>query len=292
MDTVISIDSVTKQFGQQKVLKSISFQVNQGDIFGFLGPNGAGKTTTIRCIMDFIRPDSGRITLLGKDSHVQSVEIKKSIGYLPAENQLIEAWNAKQHIDFYSSIRNENSLRILKLVKKLEIALNVPVKHMSSGNRQKLSFLLALVGDPKLLILDEPTRGLDPIIQNDIYDILTNYVSTGGTVFISSHNLDEVNRICSNVGIIREGKIVADKSMNDIKNMKIHLITVSLNNHDRLYLTSTKNLEVVNSNSSKTILKVHGDINPVLHELSNHKLIDLEITHAPLEDVFMDYYRD
>ena len=291
METVISIQSITKQFGQKQVLKNISLRVNRGDIFGFLGPNGAGKTTTIRCLMDFIRPDSGKLTLLGQDSYSQLILARKEVGYLPAESQLIENWNAKQHINFYNSIRGKDSQAIFKLVRRLDIALDVPVKQMSSGNKQKLSFLLALVGNPKLLILDEPSRGLDPIVQNDIYEILTNYVSEGGTVFISSHNLDEVNRICSNVAIIRQGKIVADKSMKDLKNMKIHFVTVSLNHHDNLHLTPLENIEIIDSNLSKTVLKVHGDINPILHELSNHKLIDLEITHASLEDVFMEYYR-
>ena len=156
MQQVILLDSVNKKFGNKTVLKDVSLTVNQGEVFGFLGPNGAGKTTTIRCIMDFIRPNSGHIQIL--NNHISnSPNLKQSIGYFAAENQLLEKWNAKQHIEFYRSIKQANK-DAYKLLKELDLNANMPVKHMSTGNRQKLGFVLALIGNPQLLILDEPTK--------------------------------------------------------------------------------------------------------------------------------------
>ncbi|MHB1864711.1 MAG: ABC transporter ATP-binding protein [Candidatus Saccharimonadales bacterium] len=290
MDTVISMDAVSKRFGKKRVLKEVDLQVKQGAIFGFLGPNGAGKTTTIRCLMDFIRPNKGTISIFGKDANKHAHLLKKDIGYLPAESQLMEKWNSRQHLDFYTSVKRKGNLN-RKIFSDLDLDPKIPVKYLSSGNRQKLGFILSLIGSPKLLILDEPTRGLDPLLQNDVYKILRLYADHGGTVFISSHNLEEVERICTDIAIIREGVIVADKSLEDIKAMKTHIVSVYFDSSQNIKLSHLPGISVLDHGINKLTLKVQGDINPILKELVKHKLNNLEITHPPLEEVFMDYYR-
>ncbi|TSC92557.1 MAG: antibiotic transport system ATP-binding protein, partial [Candidatus Berkelbacteria bacterium Licking1014_85] len=198
---VIQINNLKKHFGKIKALDGVDFEVNEGEIFGFLGPNGAGKTTTIRCIMDFINPTSGEINIFGRDSHKDSVELKKLIGYLPSENRLYSDWTGYDHVDFIAKLRGKDKIADI-LIKKLDYDPSRIVKHLSTGNRQKLSFILALINKPKLLILDEPTNGLDPLLQNKIYEILHDLQKEGTTILMSSHNLHEVEEICTRAAII------------------------------------------------------------------------------------------
>ncbi len=291
MDQAIDITGLSKSYGTKPALKGVSLQVGQGEIFGFLGPNGAGKTTTIRCVMDFIRPDSGSVSIFGKDAQKDTLAIKSMIGYLPADDQLYEKWTARQHINFYRRIKG-SSAESNKLLQKLELNPNLQVRHMSTGNRQKLGFILAFIGKPKLLILDEPTRGLDPLLQNEIYDTLKHYAADGGTVFLSSHNLAEVEHLCTNVGVIRGGEIVANKSMNDIRTMNVHVVTVTYNDTKTIKTPKISDVEVINASPGRTVLRARGNINSLVRELGKHDLKDLEITHAPLEDIFMEYYKD
>jgi ABC-2 type transport system ATP-binding protein len=290
MQQAITITNLNKRFGTKPVLQDVSLNVHQCEIFGFLGPNGAGKTTAIRCVMDFIRPNSGVIKVFDVDAQKDATVTKSLIGYLPADNQLYDKWTAKQHIDFYSAIKGSSS-DTQKLVKRLGLKTDLPVKSMSTGNKQKLGFVLALIGQPKLLILDEPTRGMDPLLQNEIYAILKRFVADGGTVFLSSHNLAEVEHICTNVGVIRDGVIVANKSMDDIRAMKVHIVTATFADPQVVKTLKLPGVEIAHSGAGRVVMKMQGDINSLMRELSKHTLKDVEITHAPLEDVFMEYYR-
>ncbi len=288
MQPVISLSSISKRFGHKQALKNVSLTVTQGEIFGFLGPNGAGKTTTIRCMMDFIRPDTGKVEILNK-TIANSPDIKQYIGYFAAENQLLEKWDAKQHIEFYCSMKQADK-SAYKFLEELDLDDSIPVRHMSTGNRQKLGFILALIGNPRLLILDEPTRGLDPLLQNEVYKILKDYVATGGTVFISSHNLNEAEYLCSNVAVIREGRIVADKSLADIHNLKTYIISVTFKKAG-FKIPKANNIQIVSEDGQSLVIKLQGNVAPLLKELSQNELIDIEVTHASLEDVFMEFYK-
>lgn len=286
----ITISKLVKSYGSNPALRDVSLSVETGEIYGFLGPNGAGKTTTIRCMMDFIRPDAGSIKVFGKDAHDDSVATKEFIGYLPADSQLYPKWTAKDHVEFINSIRGY-SRGTDALISRLDLDPSRQIRHMSTGNKQKLGLILALQGRPELLILDEPTKGLDPLLQHEIYAILKEYVAGGGTVFLSSHNLAEVERVCTNVGIIRDGRIVASKSMEDIRAMKIHLVTALVAGPVNLDDLRVDGIEIINTSNGHVVLKVRGDLNPLIAKLSAYDLRDLEITHAPLEDIFMEYYR-
>lgn len=284
MSDAIILDYVSKLYPNGKGIKDVTLRVPQGEIFGFLGPNGAGKTTTIRTIMDFMRPSSGTITVFGFDAQKSSVEAKEFIGYVPADRQLYPSWTGHQHLHLYQATRAKSSRNIAK---RLNLDMNTPVKHLSTGNKQKLAIVLALCGQPKMLIMDEPTAGLDPLLQQEIYEILAEYKQSGGTVFLSSHNLAEVEKICDRIGIIKEGSIVADRSMEDIRDMSIHVVSVISDSPMRPGL---KNITITHTNGNHSMLKVTGSLNPLLGYLAKHKVHDLEITHASLEDIFLEYY--
>ena len=288
MSVVIETSSISKSFGKKQALNNVSLTVNGGEIFGFLGPNGAGKTTTIRTLMDFIRPDSGTVRIFGKDVRDNSA-LRQDIGYLSADNQLLDRWNAEEHIAFYNSVKG-NGANAGELIKRLDLDPKAKAGHMSTGNRQKLGFVLALIGAPKLLILDEPTRGLDPLLQNEIYAILKEFADGGGTVFFSSHNLSEVEHLCTSVAIIRAGQVVADKTMADIRAMKTHIINVSFKQAS-IELPQLKDVEVSKTSARAFELKAKGDLTPLMKEIAKHELADLEVSHAPLEDIFLEYYK-
>lgn len=281
----ISFNNVSKRYPNGKGIFNVNLIVKAGEIYGFLGPNGAGKTTAIRTLMDFMRPDGGYIKVLNFDSKINSVEIKKIIGYVPADKQMYDKLSGKEHVKLYSTNRINNAF---SLAKRLKLDLKTPVKHLSSGNKQKLAVILALIGDPKILVMDEPTAGLDPLFQQEIYDILKEFKNNGGSVFLSSHNLPEVEKICDRVGVIKEGKIVAEKTMQDIRDMSIHIIDVHTKN--KLSIKKSKSVEITKHTDNHTILKVKGDLNTIIKQLAGQNITDLEVTHASLEDIFMEYY--
>ncbi|MGZ6004756.1 MAG: ATP-binding cassette domain-containing protein [Candidatus Saccharimonadales bacterium] len=287
----IQVDSLSKNFGSNKALSDVNFDVPLGSIFGFLGPNGAGKTTTIRCLMNFIKPSAGTIKIFDQDSRIDSTNLKRSIGYLSSDSQLNPNWTGQDHIELFESIKGRNRKRT-KLVDRLGLDIKTKVKALSSGNKQKLSIVLCLTGDPQLLIMDEPTRGLDPLLQNELYKILADFVKDNKAVFFSSHNLNEVERICDSVLLIRKGKIVEEKTMDDIRDMKIHLVTASTSQtFDIKKLRSLANVELVEKSANNISFKVKGDLNPSLQALLQRHLTDISINHVSLEDVFLEQYK-
>ena len=289
MSDAIQLKKVSKHYHNGRGISGVDLAINKGEIFGFLGPNGAGKTTTIRCIMDFIRPDSGSITIFGTNLTQGPEATNKMIGYLPSDSQLYPNWTGHRHIELYKRLRGASS--VLPLVKRLDLSLDLPVKHLSSGNKQKLGLVLAMTGSPRLLIMDEPTKGLDPLLQQTIYEVLNEYRHDGGTVFFSSHNLPEVEKVCDRVGVLKDGRVIANESIQSIRNLSIHLVTAFGSEVFDPNKFTSKNVEVLHHQGNHIILKVRGDLNDTLKQLTAHPLKDLEIAHANLEDVFMEYYK-
>jgi len=288
MASAINIKGVTKTFGSKRALDDVSLTIPTGQVYGFLGPNGAGKTTTIRCLMDYIRVSRGAIDILGKDAHANSAELKAVVGYLSSDVQLHDNWTGKDHVNFMASTKGRG--RADELVKTFNLDLSVKVRNLSSGNKQKLAIILAFVGQPKLLIMDEPTRGLDPLLQNQLYELLREFAISGGTVFLSSHNLTEVQQLCDSVAVIRAGKIVAAEAMKDILQLRVHLVqavaTKAINKAD-FKLTD---VEIQHSSGKTIALKARGEIDPIIKALATYNVTDLDVSHASLEDVFMEYY--
>jgi ABC-2 type transport system ATP-binding protein len=272
-----------------KALDGVTFEVKEGEVFGFLGPNGAGKTTTIRCLMDFIRPTSGSVTIFGMDARKDSVKLKEMIGYLPGNVKLHPNWSGHDHVNFVKGIRG-NAGRAKELAEKLDLDLSKRFKNLSSGNKQKLGIVLALMSNPKLVVMDEPTVGLDPLLQNTIYTLLEDLKKKGTTIFFSSHNLPEVERVCDRVGIIKEGKMVAVETLKELAGKRIHQVEVRFAKPVKASEFKGAGIENIQELPDGLIFDVTGDINEVVKRLVKFELTDLSITHAALEEVFLKFY--
>lgn len=287
--SAIEVRNLKKYFGKTHAVDDISFSVEKGEVFGFLGPNGAGKTTTIRCLMDFLRPTEGEIKILGFDSKKDSVAIKNKIGYLSGDVRLYDGWTGRDHISFLERLRGQKSIA-RELVGDLDLDADVKFKHLSSGNKQKMGLVIALSFQPELIIMDEPTMGLDPLLQNKIYQILEQFQKNGTTIFMSSHNLAEVDRICSRVGIIKEGKLVTTESIQDLKDKRVHIVKVTFNSPFSRADFSFDGAEIQQELPSGLVIGVKGDLNPLMKKLTNFQIAELEITHASLEEIFLEFY--
>ena len=290
MANAIEVKNLKKHFGKVKALDGVSFEVGKGEVFGFLGPNGAGKTTTIRLMMDFLRPTEGEIKIFDLDTNQDSVELKKKIGYLSPEDRLYKGWTGQEHVDFIRSIRG-NSRKAQLLVKDLDLDLERRVWQLSTGNKQKLSLVLSMMSDPDLLIMDEPTLGLDPILQERIYQMLDKLGHQGKTIFMSSHYLLEVEKVCDKVAIIKEGKLVATEHIADLKKKKMYSVRATFENEVDANIFKLSGVEVKDQHKDFIELVVKGDINQVVRALSEHKLKDLDIERASLEDIFLEFYK-
>ncbi len=289
MADVIVLKDFKKYFGKLHAVDGINLEVAKGEVFGFLGPNGAGKSTTIRCLMGFNKPTSGSIYVFGHDMSNDSTVAKQQIGYLPGNVKLYDNWTGWDHIRFFEGVRGK-SKNLDDLIRRFDFNPNAKFRHLSSGNKQKLGLILALMHEPKLLVMDEPTVGLDPLLQFEIYKVLEEMRGKGTTIFISSHNLPEVERLCDRVAIIKEGKLVAVESIKTLGEKKLHKIEVRFGGKFNASDFKLNGVEKVQEVAEGLLITVGGDLNPVLHALAKHKIINLEITHASLEDVFMKFY--
>lgn len=282
---------VKKTFGSVVAVNNNNLSIEQGQIFGFLGPNGAGKTTSLRCLMDFIRPDEGTIQVLGLDSQKDSVELKKKIGYLSADSHLHLDWTGTQHIEFVRRLRNVRDTSD-SLVRRLDFNPAIKVRSLSTGNKQKLAIILAYIGNPELVIMDEPTQGLDPILQNQFYELIAEHQKKGGTIFMSSHNLSEVERICESVVIINKGRIVNEETLESLKAKSLHRISVTYQKPDAGKITKIRDTEIVAQTPTTLVIKAKGNLNEIIGQISRYPIKDLEVTHANLEEIFLEYYHD
>lgn len=289
MTNIICVKDLKKYFGKLHAIDGISFNVKQGEIFGFLGPNGAGKTTAIRCIMGFNRPTSGSISVFGCDMTTNPVAAKWRIGYLPGNVKLYDNWTGWEHIHFFERVRGKSN-NINDLIKRLDFDPTAKFRHLSSGNKQKLGLILALMHDPKLLIMDEPTVGLDPLLQYEIHKVLMEARDRGMTILISSHNMPEVELLCDRVALIRDGKLIVVENIKAIGDKKLHKIEVRFGDKFNVSEFNIDGVDRVEEIADGVLITVGGDLNPVLRALVKHNIVDFEITHASLEAVFMKFY--
>lgn len=289
VEDVIKVENLKKHFGKVKAVDGISFQVKKGEIFGFLGPNGAGKTTVIRCLMDFLRPTSGKIEILGQNANRKSHLQKKKIGYLAGHVEVYDHWTGEDHIKFIAKLSGKKNIA-LKLRKRFDFDAKRKAKELSSGNRQKLGLILAFMNQPEVFIFDEPTNALDPLLQIEVYDMIKEAVKNGATVFMSSHNLAEVDKVCNRVGIIRQGKMAAVESISALKEKRIYTLNARFADNFKKEDFKMSNVVPGKTTRDSLSLKVKGDINAVLRQLSKYRLKDLEITPASIEDIFLEFY--
>lgn len=289
MQHAVAISNLTKHFGSTKAVDGISFTVATGEIFGFLGPNGAGKTTTIRMMMDFLRPDNGGVTLLGLSATAQGVAARKRIGFMPPVTSLNERWTGHAHIDYARSLRATRDVAAV-LSKRLNFDPSKKAKHLSTGNRQKLSLILAFMFQPELVILDEPTTGLDPLLQQTVYELIHETHGRGATIFMSSHNLVEVERTCTRVGILREGKLIAQETMRSLQDKHLYKVQLWFNQEYDIHALMIPNVRVTHRDPHMVLLRYHGDAQPLLNVVASAKPHDVAISHATLEEHFMEFY--
>ncbi|MFA6391391.1 MAG: ABC transporter ATP-binding protein [Patescibacteria group bacterium] len=288
--SVIEVNQLSKHFRKNRAVDNISFSVEKGEIFGFLGPNGAGKTTTIRCMMDFIRPTGGNINILGLNAQKDSVQLKKKIGYLSGNLRLYDKWTGQDHVDFVSRLNGGTDIAN-EIIEKFNFDPSQKVKSLSSGNKQKLGIIMAFMTSPELLIMDEPTNALDPLLQNTMYDLIDEITERGTTVFLSSHNLSEVDRICHKVGIIKNGKMVATESIRNLKDKRLYNVTAYFADDFDKSRFELKGVHIKKEIAGGLILGVKGDLNELVGELSRYNLKDLHIEHASLEEIFIEFYK-
>jgi ABC-2 type transport system ATP-binding protein len=293
-DPIIHTEQLTKAYGHARGVIELDLDVLPGEVFGFLGPNGAGKTTTIRTLLDFIRPTSGRALLFGLDSRHDSRAIRRRIGYLPGELTLYESLSGQELLTYFANLRGQSSIEgARQMAARLDCDISREIKTLSHGNRQKIGLIQALMGEPELVILDEPTLGLDPLVQAVFFELVDELHAAGRTLFISSHNLPEIQRICDRVGIIREGRLLAIESVSDLKSRALRRLELRFEEPvpaDRFAGIAGVS-ELVVSGRVMTCV-VTGPVDEVLRAAMASRVEDI-ISHEPsLEEVFLAFYGD
>jgi ABC-2 type transport system ATP-binding protein len=291
----IEIEGLTKRYGSARGIEDVTLSVEAGEVFGFLGPNGAGKTTTIRTLLDLLHPTGGSARIFGLDSHRDSVAIRARLGNLPGDFGYGPVASGREVIGLLARLRGVACLgRAEALAKRFRADLDRPLGQLSRGNRQKVGLISATFHEPELLILDEPTGGLDPLMQEEFLALVAEERERGCAVFLSSHELDEVERVCDRVGIVRDGRLIAIERIADLLGKARRKLTAELADAVDVAaeLRALPRVEDVEVAGRRLSLTVAGDIDPVLKALAAHHVVDLEATHPSLEQVFLTYYRD
>ncbi|WP_448574836.1 ABC transporter ATP-binding protein [Thermomicrobium sp.] len=291
----IVVERLTRSYGARRGVIDLTFQVQPGEIFGFLGPNGAGKTTTIRVLMGLLRPTSGSARIFGLDCWCQTTQVKEQVGYVPGDVRLWENLTGAQFLDFMAAFRARiDPKRRQMLLERFRVELDRPIKQLSRGNRQKLALVQALLHDPPLLILDEPTSGLDPLMQHEFLTFLMEERERGKTIFLSSHQLAEVERVADRVGIIREGRLVAALPIEELRRRRTRPMEVvfaqPVDPQSLADLPSVRVLAVENG-GTRFQLGVQDDLPALLRRLSELPVIDLTYAPPDLESIFLAYYQ-
>ncbi len=301
-DFVIELKNLTKYYGHQRGIENLSLQIRRGIIYGFLGPNGAGKTTAIRCLLGILNVDSGDIEVFGKqiDRWISDISLKERIGYLPGEFDLYRHFSVKQILDYFDSLRKRPAIFRDKFVNLLDLDESRSVSQLSKGNKQKVGLVQALMHDPDLLILDEPTSGLDPLIQQRLYSILRNFRKRGKSIFFSSHNLAEVQKIADEVAIIKEGFLVSHNRIRDLHS-KVHqklIVTTQTPLSEAIQTSSlVANFEEVYSTNAGHCYHIwlqrhNHHLSKVFELLEDYKILDVVLPEPNLEEYFIHYYSD
>lgn len=290
---VIETIGLTKYFGKFKAIDNLNFTVKKGEIFGYLGPNGAGKTTTIRSILNFIQPSKGEARVFGMDSSKFSMQILKKIGYLPGELHLYNNLSGKDLLKYLGNLhRKYNKALVEDLASRLNVDLNKKIKALSHGDKQKLGIINAFMGEADLLILDEPTSGLDPLVQSDFNQMLLEAKKKGKTIFISSHILPEVERICDRVAIIREGKLIVTEEIETLKTKAIRPLSVTFEVAPKAEdFKSATGVKDVKSDGKVLHCSVVGTLDSFIKDIAKYKVVNIVTEEPNLEEIFMSYYR-
>lgn len=289
---VIEIKNLTKMYGKSRGIENVSFNVEKGEIFGFIGPNGAGKSTTIRTILSLIYPTSGEIKIFGKDAIAESHEIAKEIGYLPSEVFYYDNMKVIDLLKYSASFYKKDCTdRIKELAKRLDLDLNRKIDDLSYGNKKKVGIIQGLLHSPKLIILDEPTGGLDPLMQQTFFDLLKEENEKGATILFSSHILSEVQKMCDRVAIIRDGKLVQVEKISVLKENNYKHIKLETKGEVPLDYFDGPGVQKLEKNDNHISFIYRGNMNELLSKVVSIDILNIWIEEPSLEEIFMHFYK-
>lgn len=289
---IVVFDGLTKKYGQHFGIQDLNFSIEEGEIFGFLGPNGAGKTTTIRLMLDLIKPSSGRVHIFGQDVKTHSYEIRKKMGYLPGNFTPYDKMSGDEFLHFSRKIRDIKEPIDPALFDRLKLGhkdRQKKIREYSQGMKQKLGIIQAIAHQPDLIILDEPSTGLDPLMQDALYELILEMKDKGSTIFFSSHNLPEVEKICEKVAIVKESKLVGCESLASLRKRKQKKMRLALHSHPSI-APELKNARYLSESLDGFEYLVEGDINDLLQELTQLDVANLLFPEPNLEDIFLSFY--
>lgn len=295
METIIRTENLTKYYGKSRGIKGVNLDVKQGEIFGFIGPNGAGKSTTIRTLLGLIKPSSGSAEIFGKDITRFGPEIREEVGYLPSEVFYYDNMRVvdllKYSASFYNKPKHDLEIRMRELAERLDLDLYKKINNLSYGNKKKVGIVQGLLHSPKLIILDEPTGGLDPLMQQTFFKMLQEENARGATVLFSSHILSEVQRLCDRVAIIRDGSIVATEHMKDLRQNSYLKCTVTVGAPVKRVDFEIAGIGKLEANGREISFLYRGDTNKLIKMLSRLDIRNILLEEPELDEIFMHYYQ-
>lgn len=290
---IVVTRGLTKRYGRTLALHDLELEIVRGEVFGYLGPNGAGKTTTLRLLMGLLRPTAGSAQIDGLDTWAESVGVRRRVGYLSGEPALYGRMTGRQHVDFLGHLRKaQTSAAADRFAERLVLDLDRPAQELSKGNRQKLALVLALMAGPPLLVLDEPSGGLDPLAQQEVHSLLREHADGGGAVLLSSHVLSEVQRVADRVGVLRSGRLIALDRLEALRGRALHHVQATfahpVDAADFAAIEGVRDLVV--SGRTLTCSLPESALDGLVKTLAGHVVVNLVCAEAELEETFLAYY--
>lgn len=290
----ITCTNLTKFYGSVRGIEGLNLEVKRGEVFGFLGPNGAGKTTTIRLLLDLIRPTRGSASILGHHCQQESLVTRRSVGYLPGEFNLYEDLTGRQLLQYLFALRGGvDPILVGNLATRLNAHLDRRLSTLSQGNKQKIALILAFAPDPEVLILDEPTNGLDPLVRHVFQEMLSEAKARGGTVFLSSHNMAEVEKTCDRIASVRAGRLIAVESVAELQNRAHRLVELVLGREPQVAtFAKLDGVDELHVEGHCLRCRVHGPLGPLLEAAAPYEVIDVVSRKPGLEEFFLAQYQE
>ena len=290
---VIELENLTKHYGDIVGIEDLSLEVSEGEVFGLLGPNGAGKTTTIRLILDFIRPTSGKVSVFGQSPRTDGLRIRQRVGYLPGDFITYNHMTGGTVTEYFTRLRHSEPVKLEALCDRFKLDLSRKIRELSKGNKQKIGLVQAFMNDPDLLILDEPTAGLDPLLQHEFQEMLHEEKQEGKTIFMSSHDMSEAEATCDRVGIIRDGELVTVDTVSHLTELSLWTVEIAFAEavNERVF-DGLQGVNVSSSTDHTFTLSVSGEgsMDSVIKTASKYRVASFQSEHASLEDAFLQYY--
>jgi ABC-2 type transport system ATP-binding protein len=292
----IALDGLTKQYRgtTSPALQAVSLQVQPGEVYGFLGSNGAGKSTTIRCLLNFIQPSGGNARIMGLDSVRDSVAVKEHVGYLAGEVTLYRRITGQQFLAYMAELQPLKRPGFLTaLTRSFRAELNKPLEQLSKGNRQKIGLIQAFMHEPDVLILDEPTSGLDPLMQEEFFKLVDSARARGATIFLSSHDFAEVQRVCSRIGFLRDGHLVSEQTIASLAEKAAHTYNITFKNEPPLAQLKRIKKAVVTAVTNRLVrVSMEGELTPLFAVLAKYPVLRLDQQEVDLQEQFLKFYGD